>query len=96
MVVEAVWSEPVSAVEHPNFPVNRENTGNFFNFGANFPNAPAETQGICGPQAKFPKEQNREFLSRNREFSGNNREPHRRIRECIAAGSNPGPATTEN
>ena len=26
VVVEAVWSEPVSA---PKFPVNRENTGNF-------------------------------------------------------------------
>jgi len=38
------------------------------------PDTHAETQEICGPQAEFPKEQNREFLSRNREFSRDNRE----------------------
>jgi hypothetical protein len=40
----------------PNSLINREKTGKYLYFGADFPNAHAETHGICGSQAKFPKE----------------------------------------
>jgi hypothetical protein len=91
VVVEAVFSEPVS--ERITL-IGGKIQGIFANQVDSDPFRAGYLTGKWSFFLKFPKPYNREFFALNREFPHDIRESHRRFRECLAVGSNPGPATT--
>jgi hypothetical protein len=78
LVAHAFHVEPVSTRE---FPANREINREFRRIRLLSTILKANAEQIQRLAAKFPTQQNREFLRRNREFAGENREFERAIEQ---------------